>query len=104
MTKVLSLYGVVSLFIDGNMSFEKRNGVVSRFHEPDAPRVLIFSSVGSAGLNLSLAHVVIFLVRTRHVVISKASFYFPGNRISPGVPKMRGRFVVVPIDSPRRRR
>ncbi len=74
MLKVLSLYGVDSLFIDGNMSFEKRNRVVSCFHEPNAPRVLIFSSVGSAGLNLSLAHIVIFLVRTRRVVISKVPF------------------------------
>lgn len=60
--KVLSLYGVDSLFIDGHMSFDKRDEIVNRFHEKGAPRVFIFSSVGSAGLNLSLAHIVIFLV------------------------------------------
>jgi hypothetical protein len=64
--KVLSLYGVDSLSIDGDMTFEKRHKIVFRFHEPDAPRVFIFSSVGTAGLNLALAHIVIFLVRVLH--------------------------------------
>jgi SNF2 family DNA or RNA helicase len=58
----MKLYGVDSLAIDGSMSFEKRDKVVAQFHAEDSPRVLIFSSVGSAGLNLSIASKVIFFV------------------------------------------
>lgn len=61
--KVLHLHGVDSLFINGNMSYERRARVVAQFHAPGSPRVLIFSSVGSAGLNLSIADRVIFFVR-----------------------------------------
>ncbi|KAK7434927.1 hypothetical protein VKT23_019930 [Stygiomarasmius scandens] len=57
---VLQLYGVQSLSIDGSMPFEKRDKIVAEFHKPDSPRVFIFSKVGSAGLNLSIANVVIF--------------------------------------------
>jgi SNF2 family DNA or RNA helicase len=44
------------------MSFDKRTETVAKFYQPDSARVLIFSSVGSAGLNLSIADVVIFFV------------------------------------------
>lgn len=44
------------------MSFEARDNVVTKFHNAGAPRVLIFSSVGSAGLNLSIANTIIFMV------------------------------------------
>ena len=60
--QVLILYGIDSLAIDGSMSYEKRDKVVAEFHTPGSPRVFIFSSVGSAGLNLSIADVVIFFV------------------------------------------
>ncbi|KAF9033680.1 hypothetical protein BDP27DRAFT_1374971 [Rhodocollybia butyracea] len=46
--------------IDGTMSFDKQTETVAEFYKPDSARVLIFSSVGSAGLNLSIADVVIF--------------------------------------------
>ncbi|KAF9061747.1 hypothetical protein BDP27DRAFT_1452086 [Rhodocollybia butyracea] len=50
--KVLRLYnGTESLAIDGTMSFDKRTETVAEFYKPDSARVLIFSSVGSAGLN-----------------------------------------------------
>ncbi|KAF8808358.1 hypothetical protein BYT27DRAFT_7097080 [Phlegmacium glaucopus] len=58
---VLSLYGIQALSIDGQMTFENRAATVSKFRsQPDA-RVLIFSSVGSTGLNLSCANTIIFL-------------------------------------------
>jgi TATA-binding protein-associated factor len=60
--QVLNLYGVRALFIDGRMSFDVRNKIVLEFHKEEAPRVLIFSSVGSAGLNLSIANTIIFMV------------------------------------------
>lgn len=58
----MKLYGVDSLAIDGSMSFEKRDKVVAQFHAENSARVLIFSSVGSAGLNLSIASIVLFFV------------------------------------------
>ncbi|KIK51761.1 hypothetical protein GYMLUDRAFT_251819 [Collybiopsis luxurians FD-317 M1] len=58
--KVLSLYNVKTLAIDGNVSFERRAQTVAEFHESNDARVFIFSSVGTAGLNLAIADVVIF--------------------------------------------
>lgn len=60
--QILLLYGIESLAIHGGMAFDKRDETVSQFHTEGSPRVFIFSSVGSAGLNLSIADVVIFFV------------------------------------------
>jgi SNF2 family DNA or RNA helicase len=60
--KVLKLFNVDSLSIDGNMAYSKRDEIVAQFHSSNSPRVLIFSKVGSAGLNLSIADRVIFFV------------------------------------------
>ncbi|KAF5362324.1 hypothetical protein D9756_002852 [Leucocoprinus leucothites] len=58
---VLELYGVKSLAINGHVSMRERDKRVKRFYDNKCPaRVLLFSSVGSAGLNLSIADVVIF--------------------------------------------
>jgi len=58
------LYGVPSLSINGKISFAERNKRVVAFHSDDQPsRVLIFSSIGSTGLNLAIADVVILFVR-----------------------------------------
>ncbi|KAF5344632.1 hypothetical protein D9756_011234 [Leucocoprinus leucothites] len=58
---ILRLHGVPSLAINGKISFQERDKRVKRFHDLKSDtRVLIFSSVGSAGLNLSIADVVIF--------------------------------------------
>jgi hypothetical protein len=61
--QVLKLYGIESLSINGAIPFKQRDMLVEEFvHKPDSPRVLIFSSIGSAGLNLPIADVVIFFV------------------------------------------
>jgi hypothetical protein len=44
------------------MSFDKRDKVVVAFHAPGSPRILIFSSVGAAGLNLSISDIVLMFV------------------------------------------
>lgn len=72
---MLELYGLKSLAIDGSMSYESRDKVVAQFHAPDKPRIFIFSSVGSAGLNLSIADVVIFFVRCLFFFQPPDSFY-----------------------------
>jgi SNF2 family DNA or RNA helicase len=51
----MKLYGIDCLSIDGSMLFEKRAKIVALFQTENGPRVLIFSSVGSAGLNLTIA-------------------------------------------------
>ncbi|KAF9442094.1 P-loop containing nucleoside triphosphate hydrolase protein [Macrolepiota fuliginosa MF-IS2] len=58
---VLQLYGVKSLAINGKISFDQRDKRVKELYSDRNPaRVLIFSSVGSAGLNLAIADIVIF--------------------------------------------
>jgi SNF2 family DNA or RNA helicase len=59
---VLDLYEIKFLYIDGTSSFHKRAKIVKQFCEGSEYRVLIISSVGSTGLNLSAASAVIFLV------------------------------------------
>jgi predicted helicase len=91
---VLDLYGIDSLAIDGTMAFHKRDEVVSKFHAPGSARVFIFSSVGSAGLNLSIADVVIFFVRRVSffdilMFVHRISFSI---RLSPGARKTNARF------------
>lgn len=49
--------------INGKLSFDKRDQAVKDLYDDKHPaQVLIFSSVGAAGLNLSIADIVIFFV------------------------------------------
>ncbi|KAK7034787.1 hypothetical protein VNI00_012195 [Paramarasmius palmivorus] len=57
---VLKLHGVDSLHIDGSISYQQRDRIIAAFKKPGGPRVLIFSAVGSVGLCLTVADVVIF--------------------------------------------
>ncbi|TFK58083.1 hypothetical protein BDN72DRAFT_720003, partial [Pluteus cervinus] len=52
---VLDLYGIKYLYIDGDTTFEQRAAIVEQFRTDPIYRVLIFSNVGSVGLNLSRA-------------------------------------------------
>ncbi|KAF8889787.1 P-loop containing nucleoside triphosphate hydrolase protein [Infundibulicybe gibba] len=58
---VLALYGVECCYIDGQLTLRRRREVVEKFHSPGGPRVMIFSSVGTAGLNLSIADTIVLL-------------------------------------------
>ena len=61
---VMKLYGVVPFIINGAMKIKDRDNAVQRFihsNDPDR-RVLLFSSVGAAGLNLACADTVILFV------------------------------------------
>lgn len=61
--QVLGLYGVSSLTINGKISFDQRTKHVKEFYDNNnESRVLVFSSVGTAGLNLAIADIVIFFV------------------------------------------
>ena len=58
----MNLYGIKHLHIDGQTTFQQRAKIVDKFCKDAGIRVLVISSVGSAGLNLSIASVIIFLV------------------------------------------
>ncbi|TFK60185.1 hypothetical protein BDN72DRAFT_779739 [Pluteus cervinus] len=57
---VLNLYGVKHLYIEGRQTLEQRAAIVERFRTDDNYRVLIFSKIGTVGLNLSRACILIF--------------------------------------------
>ncbi|KAF8523869.1 P-loop containing nucleoside triphosphate hydrolase protein [Hysterangium stoloniferum] len=56
---VLELYGIKSLSIDGKDDFDLRDVTVDEFHKPDNLRILIISSIGGTGLNLTICDVII---------------------------------------------
>ncbi|KXN85122.1 Chromodomain-helicase-DNA-binding protein 1-like protein [Leucoagaricus sp. SymC.cos] len=60
LVSVMKLYGVESAFIHGGTPFRECDAKVKQFCEEDDFCVLIFSKIGAAGLNLSIADVVIF--------------------------------------------
>jgi hypothetical protein len=59
---VLDLYEIKFLYIDRTSSFHKRTKILKQFCKGSEYCVLIISSVGSTGLNFSVALAVIFLV------------------------------------------
>ncbi|KAJ8690094.1 hypothetical protein PTI98_012931 [Pleurotus ostreatus] len=58
---ILTLHGIQPLWIDGGMNTRARSKIVKKFHASDEFRVLIISSVGSTGLNLAIANIVVFV-------------------------------------------
>ena len=74
---MLKLYSVSTLAINGKILFKKRDKVVKDFYDDKLPgRVLIFSNVGSVGLNLSIADVIIFFVNAFYMNLTFfISFY-----------------------------
>lgn len=61
--QILALYGIKSVVLDGNATQKTRNANIHSFKTNPNIRVMIISSVGSNGLNLTQGNVVIFLVR-----------------------------------------
>lgn len=61
-SQVLQLRGRGLVEYDGSMSKAKREAAIAKFHSDDQCRVMLISNVGSAGLNLTDASVVIFVV------------------------------------------
>lgn len=60
--KVLTLYNVPFLWLDGQIPCEKRNAIVRQLYTDGNPRLLVFSSVGSSGVNMAIADVMIHVV------------------------------------------
>ncbi|KAF9523073.1 P-loop containing nucleoside triphosphate hydrolase protein, partial [Crepidotus variabilis] len=59
---ILSLYKVDHLWIDGDTDYDKRAAIVKQFFNSAEVMVLIVSSIGAVGLNLSCVNFIIFLV------------------------------------------
>ncbi|KAI6111419.1 P-loop containing nucleoside triphosphate hydrolase protein [Pisolithus sp. B1] len=60
---VLKLWKIGSVCIHGKLSFAERSKIINRFRsiDPSGPRVLIFSAVGTVGLNLAVSDTLIML-------------------------------------------
>lgn len=61
-SKCLALYGIECKAIDGGQGYEVRANIVAAFKASTTCKVLIISSVGSAGLNLAFCNCVIYIV------------------------------------------
>jgi SNF2 family DNA or RNA helicase len=61
--KALSLCGRKFVEYDGNISVGARSKAIAEFERSDDTRIMLLSNVGTTGLNLTMASVVIFLVR-----------------------------------------
>ena len=59
----LKLYGIKLLAIDSAKCYKAHKSIVAKFKKLRSCRVLIISSVGSAGLNLAFCSCVIYIVR-----------------------------------------
>ncbi|KAG1720855.1 P-loop containing nucleoside triphosphate hydrolase protein, partial [Suillus paluster] len=59
LVSVLKLFNIIPLVIHGGHGIEERNETVQKFHSDPKARLLIFSSVGAVGLNLTAASIVI---------------------------------------------
>ena len=62
--QVFNLYNIPHLYMDGQATYAARAKIVKTFNTDPSIRVLFFTSVGATGLNLTMASVLIFLVRT----------------------------------------
>ncbi|KAI0730232.1 P-loop containing nucleoside triphosphate hydrolase protein, partial [Fomitopsis betulina] len=64
--RVLRAAGVKVETLNGHHSMKQRHKIIERFHRAgrDDARVLLMSSVGTVGLNITCAHIVVFLDTT----------------------------------------
>lgn len=63
--QLMDAYGIKCELLNGHQNEGQKKGAIERFKTSgrDGARVLLMSSVGTVGLNLTCAHIVIFLVR-----------------------------------------
>lgn len=69
---VLSVYGIRNVVtVNGKMSPKARKAAVDQFKMPDGPRIMILSGVGTTGLNLQIAHILIIVVSLLNFVLNQ---------------------------------
>ena len=68
-TQVFDANGIKALTMHGSMSQKKRVELLREFRECDrgGARVLLISNIGSVGLNIACANIVIIVVRTHFI-------------------------------------
>jgi SNF2 family DNA or RNA helicase len=64
---MFKFHGIAVLVFDGKTNFENRNRVIEEFTTSQNARVLLFSKVGTVGINLVCADILIYLVRRIHL-------------------------------------
>lgn len=89
------MYGIGSLAINGSMSYDQRDKVVEKFKVEDQHRVLIFTKIGTVGLNLTVANVLILLVRIIFTIFQHSLTF--SCRISNGPTPMKRKRLVASI-------
>lgn len=61
--QALAVNGIKCLTMHGNLSTAKRQEVLETFQDPESGyQVLLMSDVGTCGLNIQAAHIIIFIV------------------------------------------
>ncbi|KAJ8581744.1 hypothetical protein M405DRAFT_846837 [Rhizopogon salebrosus TDB-379] len=62
LVSILKLHNIQPLTLNGSNTVDERNNVIHKFNNDCSARVLLFSSVGAVGLNLTVASVVILFL------------------------------------------
>ena len=62
LSKILGLHGISAAAINGSQSYDQRARTIEKFKTDPTLRVLIFSKIGTVGLNLTEADTLILLV------------------------------------------
>ena len=62
LSQVFKLHGIKCLQLNGTMTTAQRTLAVEQFNKDSEARVLLMSTVGSIGLNLTVANIVICFV------------------------------------------
>jgi len=67
---MLLLHGIESVSLHGKLSQKQRAEILDDFRKggPDHPRVMLMSSVGAVGLNMSFASVLIIAVSISYLI------------------------------------
>jgi SNF2 family DNA or RNA helicase len=60
--QILKIYNINALTLNGTHTVDERNDIIHQFNTKPEARVLLFSTVGAVGLNLTIATVVILFV------------------------------------------
>ena len=71
--QALSEAGIYALYIDGRMSVTARDKVIEEFRGTDKSVALFLSPMGTTGLNLDCANILIIMVSRRSAMVLLAN-------------------------------
>jgi SNF2 family DNA or RNA helicase len=64
-SQILKMHDIEALSLNGTLTADERNETIRRFNTVPEDRVLLFSTVGAVGLNLTVATIVVLFVSQR---------------------------------------